>query len=75
MPGRLRRMFAQPGFAGLLVALGLAAFTWPFPDLARDSGDLALFAYFFVVWAVIVLLAFLVSRAAGDTRQEEFDDV
>lgn len=66
MIGRLRRMFAQPGFAGLGVALGLTAMSWPFLDLARESGIPALFSYLFGVWGGLVLLAFLVARSVAD---------
>lgn len=70
MLGRLRSMLAQPGFAGLVAGLGLMVVNWPFPDLARQAGDTALFAYYFGAWTVLVLLAFLLSRAAGDERDE-----
>lgn len=73
--GRLRRMLAQPGFAGLLAVLGLAAINWPFLEVARQAGDFVLYAYFFGAWAALILIAALVSRALGRHRPEGDDDV
>lgn len=70
MIGRLRRMFAQPGFAVLLAVLGLIAINWPFLALAHAAGELAVFGYLFGVWALMVLLAFLISRAVTDSKPE-----
>lgn len=75
MSGRWRRMFAQPGMAGLVVALGLVAVNWPFLDLAREAGNQTLFAYFFGVWSLVVLLAFLISRAIARQETDGEDDV
>lgn len=66
MLGRLRRMFAQPGFAVLVAALGLVALNWPFLQLARAAGEAAAFAYLFGVWGAIIAVAFLISRALAD---------
>lgn len=74
MLDRLRRMFGQPGFAVLLVLLGLLAFTWPFPEPARLAGDFALFLYFFSLWGGAVLIAYLLSAAVNDSKGDG-DDV
>lgn len=74
MLDRLRRMFGQPGFAVLLVLLGLLACNWPFPESARAAGDFALFLYFFSLWGGAVLLAFLVSGGVDDSTGDG-DDV
>ena len=74
MLDRLRHMFGQPGFAVLLVLLGLLAFNWPFPEPARAAGDFALFLYFFSLWGGAVLIAFLLSAAINDSKGDS-DDV
>lgn len=74
MLDRLRRMFGQPGFAVLLVLLGLLAVNWPFTEPARRAGDFVLFLYFFGLWTGAVLIAFLLSTAVDDSK-EGGDDV
>lgn len=74
MLDRLRRMFGQPGFAVLLVLLGLLAFNWPFPEPARTAGDFALFVYFFSLWGGAVLIAYLLADVIDDSTGDG-DDV
>lgn len=74
MLDRLRRMFGQPGFAVLLVLLGLLAFNWPFPEPARAAGDFALFLYFFGLWAGAFLIAYLLAAVVDDSKGDG-DDV
>ncbi|MBI2278086.1 MAG: hypothetical protein HYU74_12100 [Dechloromonas sp.] len=74
MLDRLRRMLGQPGFAVLLVLLGLLAFNWPFPEPARRAGDFALFLYFFGLWGGAVLIAFVLADVVDDSKGDG-DDV
>lgn len=75
MIGRWRYLFAQTGFAVLMVALGLVATNWPFIDLALEAGESVLFGYLFGVWGVLVLLAFLISRAVAGQEADGEGDV
>lgn len=75
MIGRLRRMFAQPGFAGLMAALGLMAVNWPFLEIARGAGNFILFGYLFGFWCLLVLFAYLISRAVSDEEADGGEDV
>lgn len=75
MIGRWRYLFAQPGFAVLMVALGLVAISWPFIDLALEAGESVLFGYLFGVWGGLVLLAFLISRAVAGQETDGESDV
>ena len=73
MLDRLRQMLGQPGISALLALLGLLAVNWPFTEAARAGGDFALFLYFFGLWAGLVLIALVLSRAIDGPRNG--DDV
>lgn len=68
---RLRQMLGQPGMSALLALLGLLAVNWPFTEVARAAGDAALFLYFFGLWAGLVLIAFVLSRASDGQRHDD----
>lgn len=74
MRDRLRYMFAQPGVAGLLLVFGLALIFWPALSPSWVTGDLAFYYYIYLVWAGLIVLAYLLARAGdGETGQGSHD--
>jgi hypothetical protein len=70
---RLKALLCQQEFHVLFFCLAFVLFSWPvvsFSDIARLR---TMFIYLFVVWGLIVLLLFLVSRSI-ETHDESRED-
>jgi len=60
---RLKTLFRQTEFHGLLFFCSLLLLSWPVVSFSDVNRLKTMFVYLFLVWGVIVLLLFLVSRS------------
>jgi len=73
---RLKQVLRQPEFHAFLFLFLFLLGNWPFLSIAGSNGLMSLFLFLFVVWAVFILLLFLVQRslrrdASGEDGDEE----
>jgi len=75
---RLRSVLQRSEFHTLLFVLGFALLNWPFLDIFRLKRPEVLLAYIYILWAIGIILLFLVSRivsesASGDEVKKRKD--
>jgi hypothetical protein len=75
---RLGHLLRQPEFQVFLLCLGLVLLNWPFLSIFQGSRPETLFLYLFLVWAIAVVLLFMIARScrreqnvATDKHQDE----
>jgi hypothetical protein len=61
--GRLKVLLRQKDFHVLLFHVCLVLFGWPIVSFDSMERVRSMFVYLFAVWAVVILLLFLVSRS------------
>lgn len=76
---RFGNLLRQAEFHVLLFFIGFTLLNWPVLGIFRFSRPEALLAYVYVLWAIAILLLFLVSRiakesASGDNDKKRTDD-
>ncbi len=76
---RFRNLLRQSEFHVLLFAFGFMLLNWPFLAIFRAKPPAALLIYLYVLWAIAILLLYLVSRigresASGDDHQPRKED-
>ncbi len=60
-----RRLLSRPGFQGFLFGLGLVMLHWPFLIWPQGWRQPHAYLYLFLVWALLVLAMFFISRNLG----------
>ena len=75
---RFSHLLRQPEFHLFLFCLGLILLNWPFLAIFQGRAPELLFVYLLSVWAIAVILLFLIARACRsravldhDHRQDE----
>jgi hypothetical protein len=71
---KLRRssnLLNQPGVQTLLFCLGFVLFNWPFLGIFQLKQPAVLFFYLFLIWAIAILLLFLMGRSYSRATFEE----
>jgi hypothetical protein len=71
--GRFLKLFASRSFTILLFHLGLLFLMWPLISIPAEKGGPALFAYIFIVWAVLVFLLLLIGTSTRLREQKNKD--
>jgi len=61
------KLLRQPEFHLLVIWLFLALTNWPFLAVAARNGLLALYEYLYVLWAMLILLLFCITRCVKDS--------
>ncbi|MEW5722644.1 MAG: hypothetical protein AB1896_06030 [Thermodesulfobacteriota bacterium] len=69
-----RRLLNRPVFQVLVFLLGLWLFSWPFWIKTGLRGIGFVFLYFFIMWALMVAVLFLVSQGEDKTRRTDETD-
>jgi hypothetical protein len=69
--GRLKVLLRQKDFHVLLFHVCLVLFGWPIVSFDSIERVQAMFVYLFVVWAVVILLLFLVARSVDASEPLE----
>ncbi len=63
---RLRHLLKQREFHMLLFCLSIVLVSWPLVSFSDVERLKAMFAYLFLVWGLIIVLLFAVSRCLDD---------
>lgn len=60
-----QRVLSRPGFQAFLLGLGLVLLHWPFLIWPQSWRQPHAYLYLILVWALLVLLMYFVSRSLG----------
>jgi hypothetical protein len=69
--GRFKALLRQKDFHVLLFHVCLVLFGWPIVSFDSIERVRAMFVYLFLVWAVVILLLFLVGRSVAASEPLE----
>ncbi len=58
-------MLSKPEFPFILFVAGGLLFAWPLMEVYRQFGPEGRIGYFFIIWAIIVVVHFFMSRKVG----------
>jgi hypothetical protein len=61
----------QPGVQPLLFCLGFILFNWPILGIFQLKQPAVMFLYLFLIWAIAILLLFLMGRSYSRATFEE----
>jgi len=65
-----KKFLSEPGFHAYLFSTFILAFCLPFLDCIIESVLINLYGYLFLVWAVIIVLLFFISRVLMDQNDK-----
>lgn len=68
---RSSNLLNQPGVQPLLFCLGFILFNWPFLGIFQLKQPAVMFLYLFLIWAIAILLLFLMGRSYSRATFEE----
>lgn len=63
---RLAQLLRQPEFHIFLCALLLLLSNWPFLGISAKHGLMSIYLYLFTLWALFILLLFLIQMTLKD---------
>ena len=63
---KIRNLFKSVGFSILLFSLSFLLFNWPFLSAVTTGHPYRIFIYLFLVWCIVIILIFLMSRSYSD---------
>ena len=66
-----KNLLNQPGVQPLLFCLGFILFNWPILAIFQLKQPAVLFLYLFLIWAIAILLLFLMGRNYSRATFEE----
>jgi hypothetical protein len=66
----IKNLMRRPGFYIFLFLLGVLLLNWPLLTAFAHASQKTIFAYFFLVWIMIILILFL-ARDTGDERPSD----
>jgi hypothetical protein len=73
--GRGIHLLRQPEFHIFLFCLLFILINWPFLAISTENGLMSSFVYLFLLWAILIILMFLIQRSLRDKASgEEKDD-
>lgn len=67
---RFNRLINHPEYHVLLFCLGFILTNWPFLGIIQWKPPEIVFSYFFSLWALAILLLFLITRGYGKASQD-----
>jgi len=67
-------LLRQPGFHLFVFCLLFMLGNWPFLAIPGRNGLMGIFVYLFVIWAIFILLLFLIQRSLRGTASGEDGD-
>ncbi len=67
---RLRNLFRQREFHMLLFCLAMVLVSWPLVSFSDVDRLKAMYVYLFLVWGLIIMLLFAVSRSLVDASKQ-----
>ena len=70
---RFSHLLRQPEFHLFLFCLGLVLLNWPFLAIFQGRAPELLFVYLLSVWAIAVILLFLIARACRNRAVSDHD--
>ncbi|HBG07126.1 MAG: hypothetical protein A2075_21120 [Geobacteraceae bacterium GWC2_58_44] len=65
------QLLRQPEFQVFVFCLLFLLINWPFLGVSGKSSLMSIFSYLFVLWAIFILLMFLIQRALRGTASGE----
>jgi hypothetical protein len=68
---RHSNLLKQPAVQTLLFCLGFILFNWPFLGIFQLKQPAVMFIYLFLIWAIAILLLFLMGRSYSRATSEE----
>ena len=68
---RSSNLLNQPGIQPLLFCLGFVLFNWPILGIFQLKQPAVMFLYLFLIWALAILLLFLMGRSYSRAAFEE----
>lgn len=68
---RSSNFLKQPAVQALLFCLGFILFNWPFLRIFQLKQPEVMFLYLFLIWAIAILLLFLLGRSYSRATSEE----
>ncbi len=68
---RSSNFLKQPAVQALLFCLGFILFNWPFLGIFQLKQPEVMFLYLFLIWAIAILLLFLLGRSYSSATSEE----
>jgi len=71
---RLRQLLRQPEFHIFLCCLLFILINWPFLSIYAKKGLMSLFVYLFVLWALFIVLLFIVHGILTRPDSDESGD-
>lgn len=71
---RINRLLRQVELHFLIFTLGLVSLNWPILNIFDGKMPESIIVYFFSIWALVILILFLVQRACGTETSENTED-
>lgn len=68
---RLKKMLRQKEFHIFVVCLFSILFSWPFIAIPEKKGPTGIFIYLLLVWGIMIVLLFFMSRSFGKKTKGE----
>lgn len=71
----MKRLLRQTELHVLFFALGFVSLNWPILSIFHGKNPADIFTYFFVIWALVIVMLALISWACGTSVSEGAGDV